>query len=97
MRRFLNQWAVASMTTMREHCCIRCGAMLHDGKPLLESLPAFPCGWPEPTLAGIMIVWDGDGGAGSKADMVATADEARGIARRLIELADEADARSEHE
>lgn len=57
------------------------------------ALPAFPCAWPEPELVDVPprtdIVWTLD----ESDPLVMTPDDARGVARRFVELADEADAR----
>ncbi len=74
----------------RTHVCLRCGSVLLDGRPIVfprETLPAFPCGFPMPhvSAAGV-VVWAFDD------HIIALApDEARGVARALLELADQAD------
>lgn len=68
--------------------------MLIDGHPVVfprDGLPSWPCGFDEPYLLPTNdIAWR----PLDALIVVFAPDEARGAARRLLELADEADARS---
>ena len=69
-----------------------------NGHPIVftrDALPAWPCGWPEPEIVAGALVWDTDEDANPI--VLNDAEEVRGVARRLLELADEMDQRLAHE
>lgn len=73
--------------------CLRCGSLLTDGHPIVfprNALPAWPCGWPKLEIDDRLarIVW-----TFATLQLTFDPDEARGIARRLLELADDMDSR----
>lgn len=74
--------------------CLVCGSVLKNGHPIVfprDGLPEFPCGYPEPYLLPTLDIALPIAEAFA---LVMSPDEARGHARRLLELADEADART---